>query len=140
MRGDDAAGLLVARDLNLRFQNLSGGMIIEAGPAPESFTGPLRRFNPGFILLIDAAQMGEPPGAVRWLNLDELGGVSASTHTLPLSVIGSYLSVELNSQVSLLGIQPGTLEFNAPLSPSVAKAVREIVEELSGVLAQSPTS
>ena len=40
---------------------------MEAGPAPENFTGPLRRFRPDLVLLVDAAQMDAEPGTIGWL-------------------------------------------------------------------------
>ena len=132
LRGDDAAGINVARAL----QSTVGAirelplLIIDAGAAPENFTGQLRRFDPDLVLLIDAAQLNEAPGTIRWLDWQETSGLSASTHTLPPHVLAEYLVNELGCEVALIGIQPQGNEFDAPLSPPVQHAVEEIVRTL----------
>src|SRR3989304_235438 len=82
--GDDAAGLQVARTM-LRAKSLAGSawLVVDAGSAPENCLGALRRHKPDLLLLVDAAEMGESPGAVRLLDWKAATGLSASTHTLP---------------------------------------------------------
>ena len=90
MRSDDTAGVLIARSLS---QHVSTDqvLILEGGPAPENRTGELRRFAPDLVLIVDAAEMGEPSGAVLWISEDDVDGMSASTHSLPLSMLVHYL-------------------------------------------------
>ena len=141
LRGDDAAGINVARALQSTVGAIRPGtvrqdkcelplLIIDAGAAPENFTGQLRRFDPDLVLLIDAAQLDEAPGTIRWLDWQETSGLSASTHTLPPHVLAEYLVNELDCEVALIGIQPQGNEFDAPLSPPVQQAVDEIVRTL----------
>src|SRR5436190_753858 len=68
-RSDDAAGVLVARALASRECALETEhlLIIEAGHAPENTTGELRRFAPDLVLIVDAAEMGETPGTIKWI-------------------------------------------------------------------------
>lgn len=136
LRGDDAAGVIIARELQLvvgakqpdeQRQAASPLHIIAAGTAPEAFTGPLRRFDPDLILMIDAAQLNEPPGTIRLIEWQATIGLSASTHTLPLNVIAQYLVTELRCDVAVIGIQPYANAFDAPLSSEVRRAVKEVV-------------
>ena len=134
LRGDDASGVNVARTLQLLETNHGSSLlVIDAGAAPENFTGQLRRFDPDLVLLIDAAQLNEAPGSIRWLDWQETSGLSASTHTLPPHVLAEYLVNELNCEVALIGIQPQGNEFDAPLSPPVQQAVEEIVQTLETI-------
>lgn len=137
-RSDDAAGVLVARALQeSRF--LAGRetvLVMDAGHAPENGTGQLRRFEPDLVLLIDAADMGELPGAIRLIGMDEIEGMSASTHTLPLSMLAKYLSLELNCDVKLLGIQPESTEVGDVVGLDVVQAVKQVVELLLQLLAK----
>lgn len=103
-------------------------LVIAAGAAPENHTGVLRRFAPDLVLLVDAAQLDEAPGRVRWLAWQETSGLSASTHTLPPHLLAQYLTGELGCEVALIGIQPGDTTIGAPLSPEVQRAAAEIVE------------
>jgi hydrogenase 3 maturation protease len=138
LRGDDAAGLLVARQLVQAWQQRSWSpagdrlLIIEAGHAPENHTGPIRRFAPDLVLMVDAAQMNEPPGCVRWLAWQEISGLSASTHTMPLYMLAKYLTSELGCDVALIGIQPADTALGAPLSPPVQRAINQVAQALAG--------
>ncbi len=128
--GDDAVGVRLAG----RLRSLTPGndrlLVIEAGPAPENFTGLLRRFRPDLVLLVDAAQMDAGPGTIGWLDLQSVDGISASSHTLPLHILVSYLLAELGCQVALIGIQPEQTFADAPLTPCVQAAAGMVVQEL----------
>ena len=128
--GDDAVGLQVARMLSEVEGNNPQLLIIEAGPAPENFTGLLRRFEPDLIWLVDAALFEAPPGEVRCLPWEQVEGMSASTHTLPLNILAAYLTAELGCELELIGIQPGQTFADAPLTPPVRKAAKAVVAEL----------
>jgi hydrogenase 3 maturation protease len=129
LRGDDAAGLLVARRL-LPYAG-EDFLVVEAGHAPENYTAPVRRFAPQLTLLVDAADLREHPGTIRWLEWPETTGLSASTHTMPLYLLAHYLATEANCLVGLIGIQPADCGLNAPLSAEVKAAVTAVVHELT---------
>ena len=132
MRSDDAAGVLVARRLSSWewATHTDRILIIEAGQAPENRTGELRRFAPDLVLIVDAADMGEKPGAIQFIPEESIDGMSASTHSLPLSMLARYLVLDLHCTVELLGIQPGSNNVGERVSPQVLQAVDEIVDEL----------
>ena len=134
--GDDAAGVLVARKLSTRECSDDAGhvLVIEAGQAPENITGELRRFQPQVVLLIDAAQVDADPGEVVWIPWETTTGMSASSHSLPLSMLARYLTLEFNCSVHLLGIQPAQNESNGNVSPEVYAAVEDICQTLCEAL------
>lgn len=136
LRSDDAAGILVARTLmESRFiRDLEAVLVMDAGHAPENGTSQLRRFEPDVVLLIDAAEMGEQPGTIRLIEMDAIEGMSASTHTLPLSMLAKYLVLEIGCQVVLLGIQPELTDVGEGLTRKVQQAVGEIVSALGLML------
>ena len=107
-------------------------LLIDAGLAPESFTGPLRRFGPDVVLLADAAEMGEAPGAIETLDWRKTAGFGPSTHLQPLSTLAEYLTAEIGCQVLVVGIQPGCLDFEVGMSPPVHRAVRRLAVALAG--------
>ena len=148
LNGDDAAGVLVARALrdgicgsvgpgsSWTAPTLDGHfLVIEAGLAPENFTGTLRRFHPELVLLVDAAELGQPPGTVAWVGWAEAGGWSGSTHTLPPSVLAHYLVEELSCEVILVGIQPARLDFGAGVSAEVQQAITEVAGKIRDLAA-----
>ena len=131
-RNDDAAGMLVARELLQRecAADASHLLVIQAGHAPENVTGELRDFAPELILLIDAAEMRDIPGAIYWVPIQSIEGMSASTHSLPLSMLARYLTLELNCVVALIGIQPKSNEVGEIVSAEVSRAISDIVDEI----------
>ena len=124
--------MLVAREIQHREQaaDASHLLIIQAGHAPENVTGELRSFAPELILLIDAADMRDAPGTICWVPIQSIEGMSASTHSLPLSMLARYLTLELNCMVALIGIQPKSNDFGETVSVEVTQAVHEIVDEI----------
>lgn len=109
-------------------------LVMDAGHAPENGTSQLRSFDPELVLLIDAADMGEQPGTIRLIEMEEIDGMSASTHSLPLSMLAKYLVLELNCQVLLLGIQPTSIDVGEVITTKIQTAVREIVSALGLLL------
>jgi hydrogenase 3 maturation protease len=150
LQGDDAAGVLAVRRLMESARNTkppSGSqknkaestveqpLLFEAGPLPEAAAGPLRRYRPEWVIFIDAADMGEPPGTIRWLDPEQAEGFMGSTHTYPISGLGKYLSLELSCRVAVLGIQPKNLEIDSPVSEEMDRAIGEIVALISTEIA-----
>lgn len=133
LRGDDSAGLIMARTLlgDESIVNLSNLLVLEGGPAPENSTGKIRAFQPDLVLIIDAANLNASPGTIQWISLESIDGMSASSHSLPLSVLAHFLILELGCDVAVLGIQPEQNGIGSELTPSVHAAVNEIVAEIS---------
>src|SRR5512140_102687 len=97
--GDDAVGVWLAERLRDDLSGDENFLAVPGGPAPENFTGTLRRFGPDVVLLVDAALMALEPGQTGWLDWQDTSGFSASTHTLPLHLIAGYLTSELDCKV-----------------------------------------
>ena len=135
LNGDDMAGIVLARQLSQLAEGKDNLLVVDAGPAPENISGYLRRFGPDLVVMVDAAQMSEPPGAVGWLRWQDTAGLSASTHTLPLHMFATYLTAELGCEMALIGIQPAHNAVDGPLSPEVGEAIRATIEELTRVFA-----
>jgi hydrogenase maturation protease len=110
-------------------------LLIEAGLAPENFSGALRRFDAQVVLLVDAAEMGAPVGGIQILDWRDTAGFGPSTHLQPLSTLAEYLSAEIGCQVVLVGIQPAQLDFERALSAPVRRAVRRVA---AAILEQQP--
>ena len=149
LNGDDAAGVRVARALLKRQRAGSSDaprpapfslLVVEAAHAPENCTGAVRRFAPDLVLVVDAAEMGDPPGTIRWLDWREAAGFDASTHTLSVSMLARYLIAELSCEVGAIGIQAQDTSLGAPVSPPVRRAIGSVCRGLTTLLleAQAP--
>jgi hydrogenase 3 maturation protease len=146
LNGDDGAGVSVARWLQKNLasrgvlwktalqkpsaESQETVLVVDAGPAPENFTGLLRRFQPEWVIIVDAADIGQLPGTATWLELDEIGASGGSTHVLSPGVMARFLADELSCQVMFIGIQPENLQFGSGLSEKVKIAVRKTARQL----------
>jgi len=110
----DRPGMYAARELEQ--QQIHGVKVFFAGTVPESITGPLRRYRPGYVLFLDAADIGARPGTIAVIEPEQVQAGLISTHVLPLSVVMDYIEQEISTGVTLLGIQPDLTGTDKDLS------------------------
>ena len=140
---DDAAGTCLVDMLNQRQQKaktLRSGesTAIDAGTTPESYTSVIRRHRPDVLILVDAADMGLPPGALRTIQPEKISTLSFSTHHVPLSVFISYVN-EFCGKVLLIGVQPERTEIGEEISKAVRKSAKKLTEAiLKGRISEIP--
>lgn len=130
LRSDDAAGCIVAQRVAEAFPN----NVIDGGLVPENFTGPIRRFAPGTVIIVDAADFGAEPGELYVAHEHEVAGDMFGTHGAPLSLFMRAIKEITGSEVILVAIQVGSMEMNAPMTARVESAVDALVESLVSVL------
>lgn len=127
MRGDDAIGLLIAKEL----KELIPYPVILAGEVPENYLDLIRSYNPAWVLLVDAVEFGGDPGDVVVLKIGDDGEAplpTTSTHRPSLGILGAYIRNEIGADVWLLGIQPKDVGFGIPMSEDVKGSARKAIE------------
>ncbi len=129
MRGDDAVGLLAARRLRQSLGDWAEA--IEAEMVGVDIVELMKGVR--VAILIDAARSGQRPGTIHRLDASTgaiaVGMFPSSSHTLGVSEaleLARVLGV-LPKTVIVYGIEVGHTEAGQPLSPSVAKALDEVV-------------
>jgi hydrogenase 3 maturation protease len=141
--GDDAAGTCAVDMLNQRRHRAKAPlfteiMAIDAGTVPESYTSVIRQHRPDLLILVDAADMGLPPGALRTIMPEKISILSFSTHHIPLSMFISYVK-EFCGKVLLVGVQPEQTGTGRRISKAVRKSMKELAEAiLEGRIAEVP--
>jgi len=134
-RGDDAAGSLVARDILAGPTSAPAkSLVIDAGQAPENFTGVVRAFRPDLVILVDSAASGRRAGAVFLVDRATLADDDVSTHRLPLARIARYLEETMDSRVLILGIEPASFDGTG-MTPAVGRAVRKVAAAVEEAVA-----
>lgn len=139
-RGDDRAGLRVAR--LLRRLATPGGPgplsladVIEAHTSPEAYAGAIAASAPETVLLVDAADLSEPPGAVALVEEADLAERPGwEVHRPPLALLMRYLALRTGARVLLLAIQPKDTSWGAPMSPAVRRSTGAVVRGLLAAL------
>lgn len=127
-RSDDAAGMYFIELLSgmLKQDNV---LLIAGSTAPENFTGVIKNFGPDVLFIVDAAHMGLLPGEAKVVPACDIGGLSFSTHMLPLTVMLRYLEAELDCDVMFIGIQPASTDYGLEMCNEVKEGVKMIAEE-----------
>ncbi len=136
LRGDDAAGSLVAR----RIVASPGACVIDAQDVPENYLPLVVNQLPNTIVLIDSVNLDSAPGSVALLDRDQIAGYCPSTHRAPLSLLMGILEHETRARVFAIGIQPVHTEFLRPMSDAVAAGVAHVAGMLNRALAASRAS
>jgi hydrogenase 3 maturation protease len=128
----DSLGITAVREIEQR--QIPDVRVFFAGAVPESITGPLRRYHPGHVLFLDAADMGARPGTIAVIEPEKIAVSLISTHVLPLSVVMDYVEQEIGKGVTLLGIQPDLTGADKDLSDEDRKYLNHNLQVLSDVL------
>jgi hydrogenase 3 maturation protease len=127
MRCDDGFGVLLTK--SLQRAGLPGALrLFVCEMTPENFVGPVSRSEPDTILMIDTAEIGEPPGSVRLLNAQDIAESGMTTHNLSLSLLATMLESATNASVLLLAVQPKTVGFGEEISPEVSQTLDYLTE------------
>lgn len=121
--GDDAVGPYIADFLS----GASDLFVLDCGTVPEVFTSAMKRYHPDRVILVDATEMGLPPGTARRIPKEKIANVHVSTHNMPLSVLITYLETFVET-VMLIGIQPKKME--GEMSGGVEKAACKVASAI----------
>lgn len=135
LRGDDAAGILVARELGKYCKTAACRRkfrVFSGETAPENLTGEIRRFKPTHLILVDSADTGKKAGEAVIIEPKKMRGISFCTHQLPLKIMVDYLAETLGCSILTIGIQPKKLDFASRPSKEIqrsTKAISAIIKE-----------
>lgn len=131
LRGDDAAGSLVVRQV----AGSPGVCRIDAQDVPEDYLPLVISQHPDTIVLIDSVDLNSAPGSIALFDRDQIAGYWPSTHRVPISLLMSVLEDETHARVFAIGIQPAHTGFLGPVSEAVAASVTHVAGMLNRALA-----
>ena len=132
MRGDDAVGLLAARQLRQIINDRAE--VIEAEMAGVDLIELMKGVR--VAILIDAARSGQAPGMIHRLDASR-GPIADRIFPRSSHALGIVDALELARAIGTLpatvivyGVEAGNMEAGQTLSPAVAKALDEVVERI----------
>ncbi len=125
--GDDGAGPRLVEHLTGRVSL----PLLACGSYPQNFLSVIARARPEVVVLVDAAELGLEPGAVRVLVADEVMDLGAGSHGYPLALLMAQMEAFAEAPVVLLAIQVGALRRGVGLHPAVEETVRDLAQFLS---------
>ncbi|MEF8873074.1 MAG: hydrogenase 3 maturation endopeptidase HyCI [Candidatus Thermoplasmatota archaeon] len=124
IRGDDAAGEIVAREFESEEWET-----VDCGSVPENHITLIEDDQYELVVIIDAAKMGLEPGELRIVPREHLGVFTMSTHAMPLSTVMGFLDKKVD-EVILIGIQPKDMSLKEGMTPELEEAKNRMIELL----------
>ena len=122
LKGDDGCGPALIEQLAGRIN----AVCIDAGNAPENYTGKIIKENPTNILIVDAVHLERSPGSYELVKKEEIAKIGLTTHDMGATLLIGYLEQETKANIYLLGIQPQSVSFGEGISSPVQKSIEEI--------------
>ena len=130
LKGDDGLGPALVQ----RLRDRVSAVCIDAGTAPENFTGAIKKEAPDTVLIVDAADLGKAPGQYQLLEKEDIARIGFTTHDISPAMLMGYLQSETKSRIYMLGIQPEKIDFEERLSQPVRKAIEETTKQIEEAL------
>ena len=135
-RQDDEAGLLVVQNLIKEITDVPNELLlIEGFGAPEYYIHEINDWKPSFLLMIDAADFGMPPGTIRIIQKEFLSLNAVSGHALSKKTLLDFLiGFNPDLQIYILGIQAAFISINEKMTEHVVQAVEDLTDILRDLI------
>jgi hydrogenase maturation protease len=129
--GDDVLGVRLAEAMAGR----GYPHVVVAGTTPEADLEWLAAGGCARVVFLDAVEFDGEPGAVAWMEAEDLAAryPQVSTHKLSLGLLARLLEAR-GVRVSLLGVKPQSLAPGAGLSEPVRRTLGLLADLLDDVL------
>ena len=127
---DDGAGVHALRSLESDARLPADVVLVDGGTRGLELLAEVQDCS--CLLLLDALDVGESPGTVIKMTLDDLRGLpgAASVHQIGLGDLLATLPLisDAPTEVVLLGIQPAETDWGIELSPQVEAKLGDLVD------------
>ncbi|MFH0731597.1 MAG: hydrogenase maturation peptidase HycI [Candidatus Omnitrophota bacterium] len=124
LKGDDSFGPVFVG----KIKNKTDAVCIDAGTAPENYTGKITKERPDTILIIDVVHLDKKPGEWEILKKEDIIKSGFTTHDISPNMFIEYLEKETGADIYLLGVQPKNLGFGDRMSKDVKNTLKELLE------------
>jgi hydrogenase maturation protease len=135
---DEGIGVRVVEALQQRYQVPEGVEILDGGTCGMDLLDVIAGRD--YLILVDAVNTGSPPGTVVRLTDDEIPAVfrtKSSPHQLGLQDVLALLRLldASPARVTVIGVQPASLDLGLELTPLIAARLDEMVDMVADELA-----
>ena len=124
LRQDDGFGPALIEKIKGKVK----AVCLDAGSAPENYTGKIAQEHPDTILIIDALHLGKKAGEFEILSKEGILKSGFSTHDISPHMFIEYLENQTQADIYMLGIQPKNLAIGEEMSDNVKRTLEEIAE------------
>ncbi|HNW97968.1 MAG TPA: hydrogenase maturation protease [Bacteroidales bacterium] len=132
---DDKAGPEITLYLEKKYGNENPKVRIFTGfTTPENFTKAIADFNPGHIIIVDAADLKLAPGEFTDLPIERITDFSLGTHKLSLVMMIKFLKETINPKFSVLAIQYKSIFYAEKMTKEMKTGVKKVSAFLSDII------
>jgi hydrogenase maturation protease len=140
LHSDDGVGPRVIERLKTEARVPKDVSLIEGGTLGLELLTYI--WNCSYLLVVDAVDVGEPPGTLVRMSSQELQTLpgKGSVHQLGVADLLAALRVLANRtpEVVLLGVQPASVEWGTELSPEVAAVIPALADAAVAEVCRGP--
>ncbi|MDE2311001.1 MAG: HyaD/HybD family hydrogenase maturation endopeptidase [Betaproteobacteria bacterium] len=136
---DEGVGVVAMRELEARFGARADMEFLDGGTLSFTLAVPISEC--AALLVIDAAELGSPPGTVRSFEGEEMDRFLGANRKSSVHEVGlldlmsvSRLTGHWPEQRALIGIQPAVVDWGEALTPTVAAALPEICDIATAII------
>lgn len=136
---DEGVGVAAMRALGARYGPQENMEFLDGGTLSFTLAVPIAECDA--LLVIDAAELGEPPGTVCCFENEEMDRFLGANRKSSVHEVGlldlmsiSRLSGHWPQRRALIGIQPAMINWGESLSPAVAAAMPEIYRQADRII------
>ena len=138
---DEGVGIIAMQELAAQFGAREDMQFLDGGTLSFTLAVPISECTD--LLVIDAAELGAAPGAVRSFEgeaMDRFLGENrkSSVHEVGLLDLRSIslLTGHWPEQRALIGVQPGVVGWGETLTPAVATAMPEVCDIATKIISR----
>lgn len=131
--GDDYLGCWVTNQLLEQGISSDNVQVISAESNPENIIGPIVRFQPDHLLLLDAIS-GKDHGEIMVLPWTEELLLDTYLFSAPLSKFCTFIHRETGCEITLIGVQIEPSGMSLKLTPVIEKTGYQVVDALQSIL------
>jgi len=130
LRGDDGIGPVIIQELE-KLDPLLPMRLVDAGSDAFTILDHLLQSEP--VLIIDCARMGKKPGTVQKIltkdNEIPPANLDLSLHGYSLAEVWQVArSMGVENDLSVIGVEPDSIDFDSGLSEVVKKSIPTILQ------------
>ncbi len=125
-RGDDGLGPYFSGAIKGRVPY----EVIDAGSAPENWTGVVAGLKPDTIVMVDAIYFEGEPGEIKIFSGEDLRSGKISTHDVSPKLLIEYLKESTKADIYILGIKPESNKLGEGLSPCIKASLDSLSKML----------
>ena len=128
LRGDDAAGLLLAEKVNnLKYK------VICAESGIENYIGKIIEAKADIIIIIDAVFLNEKIGSYKIFSSDFVQNNEIISHSLSFNILKDLIKSKIHSKIFFIGIQPKTIAIGDKPTLPVIKTINLLAKAINSI-------